>query len=156
MVTWPLQTAVHRRLYRTGIRRNSLVVVVARLTCSVASSHMMVVGETRSPPGRSAVMDDNSEGCGCSFVLYLTFGLWAVCSAVRATTAFIKGVEQVFCSLVKGAESWWVSLVYTPYFHLVSVTVGSVAIGFMIGWAVAFRTRLPKRAVRDEGQPMDS
>ena len=92
-------------------------------------------------------MDDNTEGCGCSLFLYATFGLWALSATVQATSAFIRTVEKFFCSLIQSAESWWVSLVHTPYFHLTSVILASIAIGLMTGWAVAFRTRLPSGGV---------
>lgn len=88
-------------------------------------------------------MKNESEGCGCSLFLYAIFGFWVLSTAVQATGAVIRAVELLFCSLVLGVESWWISLVHTPYFHLTWVVVGSLAIGFMIGWAVAFRTRLP-------------
>lgn len=90
-------------------------------------------------------MNDNSDsgGCGCSFVFYVMVGLWALSTVVSGTNAVIRSVEQFFCSLVKSAEAWWTSLVHTPYFHLTSVTLASIAIGLLVGWAVAFRTRLP-------------
>jgi hypothetical protein len=93
--------------------------------------------------------DDNSEGCGCSLLLYGVFGTWALGTIWQATSAFIRSVEQFFRVLVNGVESWWLSLIHTPYFHLSSVILASIAIGLMIGWAIAFRTRLPTSAVED-------
>ena len=88
-------------------------------------------------------MKEEPGGCGCSFLLYSALGLWALTTAISTTQAFIKATDRSIHTLIDGIESWWYYIIHTPYFNLLSVILASLAIGAMIGWALAFRTRLP-------------
>ncbi|MFA7483849.1 MAG: hypothetical protein WC314_25365 [Vulcanimicrobiota bacterium] len=98
-------------------------------------------------------MKSNSkdEGCGCLGCFGVLLLPAMLAAFYQMLLAIIRSIELTFTAVVGGAEAWWVSLVNTPYFHLTSVIIGSIAIGVMVGWALAFRTRLPSSGVSDSG-----
>lgn len=82
--------------------------------------------------------------CGCVTIFFaaLTF-LWAAVMVVESALATVRSIEKFFSELIDAVKAWWIALIHTPYFNLSTVCVAALAIGLMLGWALAFRTRLP-------------
>ncbi len=100
-------------------------------------------------------MAKEEEDAGCCSCLGLFLVVPVMVWLMQAGLSVIMVVEQFFINLVDSAKhfcfavvdsvsAWWFSLIHTPYFHLGWVVFGALAIGLKIGWALAFRTRLPK------------
>lgn len=70
--------------------------------------------------------------------LYLLWG-WSVLD--RLPFDFAGSVEQFFCNLP------WLNLTLNSPASFALVTLASLSIGLMGGWALAFRTRLPSSVV---------